>query len=193
MTDEQHISGAWREWLETQTPEQLRTSMDERMQQVANMHEGVDPMRETLLREIGMIDAEIRRREESQRLRDQFFPRISLRNIRDAKLLAQLLHAHAQEVLGMSQQVLQYKRLADSGFPIGVHFMDPMTGETSNDIDQVLSDLAERAIFTAELLGAVSEEMLRLKSDEGVELDEHENEIFDGIVRLVQEMKGDEK
>lgn len=193
MSEEFHVSGAWREWLETQSPEQLRTSMDERMQQVANMHEGVDPMREHLLREIGMIDAEIRRREESQRLRDQFFPRISLRNIRDAKLLAQLLHVHAQEVLGMSQQVLQYKKLADAGFPIGVKFVDPMTGAENTDIDEVMSDLAERAIFTAELLGAVSEEMIRLKSDEGVELDEHENEIFAGIVKLVQEMKGDEQ
>lgn len=191
MTDK-HISHAWRAWLETQTEAQLQTSLGERERLIMTQESGSDEHTHTL-REIEMIREEYARRLEAERVKAEFFPRITIRNVKDAKLLAQLLHTHAQEVLSMSQQVLQYKRLSDAGFPIGVQFMDPMTGETSNDIDAVLSDLAERAIYTAELLGSVSEEMLRLKSDEGVELDERENEIFGQIVRLVGEMKEDGK
>lgn len=187
-----HISHAWRTWLESQDTRQLETSLGERERLVMTQKAGSEEHTHTL-REMEMIRAEFKRREEAERVRAEFFPRISIRNVRDAKLLAQLLHSHAQEVLSMSQQVLQYKKLSDAGFPIVVQFMDPMTGENTDDIDAVLSDLAERAIYTAELLGSVSEEMLRLKSDEGVELDERENEIFGQIVRLVENMKEEGK
>lgn len=190
MSEEFHISGAWREWLETQTPEQLRSSMAERADQVRTLESG--DQKEHLLREIGMIESEIRRREEAERVRAQFFPRVTLRNMKDAQLLAQLLHAHAQEVLNLTQQTMQYKRLADSGFPLSVQFFNER-GEVTSDIEAVLQDLGDRAIYTAELLGAVSEEMLRLRDTEGVELSERENETFGEIVRLVEEMKGDEQ
>lgn len=190
MSEGFHISGAWRDWLETQTPEQLRTSMDERMQQVRTLESG--DHKEHLLREIGMIESEIRRREEAERVRAQFFPRVTLRNMKDAQLLAQLLHAHAQEVLALTQQTLQYKRLADSGFPLSVQFYNER-GEVTSDIDAVLQDLGNRAIYAAELLGAVSEEMLRLRDTEGVELTEKENEAFGEMVKLVEQMKEEEK
>ena len=191
MTDK-HISHAWRTWLESQTEAQLQTSLGERERLVMTQTAGTEEHSHTL-REIEMIREEYKRRQEEERVKAEFYPRIKIRGLRDASLIAQLLHSHAQEVLGMSQQVLQYKKLSDAGFPIGVKFVDPMTGKESDDIDAILSDLAERAIFTAELLGSVSEEMLRLRSDEGVELDERENEVFEGIVRLVQEMKEDGK
>lgn len=185
------ISGAWREWLETQTRQQLEQSLGERERLAATQESGTDEHTHTL-REIAMLRDEFKRRDDAQRTREQFFPRITLRKRSDASLLGQLLHTHAKEVISMSQQVMQYKRLSDAGFPIGVQFVDPMSGETSDDIDQILSDLAERAIYAAELLAAVSEEMLRLKDEEGVNLSDAENEAFGAIVQLVEEVRKEE-
>lgn len=186
-----HVSQAWRAWLETQTEAQLQTSLGERERLVMTQESGSDEHAHTL-REIEMIRDEYKRREEAERVKNQFFPRITLRKLTDASLLGQLLHTHAREVISMSQNVMQYKRLSEAGFPIGVQFVDPMTGETSNDIDQILHDLGERAIYAAELLAAVSEEMLRLRDEEGVNLSDTEKEAFGAIVQLVEEVRKDE-
>lgn len=181
------ISGAWREWLEGQTVAQLNSSLANRRDLLAHEPNGNEM---SLQKEIDMIERElVRRAEEANKTREAFFPRITLRKMKDATLLGQLLHSHAQDVMAMSQHVLQYKKLSDAGFPIGVTFMDPASGESSNDIEQVLSDLAERALYAAELLAAVSEEMLRLKDEEGVNLSDAENKAFDAIAQLVKDVK----
>lgn len=181
----------WKLWLETQSMEQLKMSLSGREEELPKV-EG-EKAKELLTREIGMLREELARREEAERVKANFFPRVMIRNMKDAQIIGQLLHAHAVEVIGMSQNVMQYKRLEMHGFPVEINFTDPMTGQTTRDIDQVLSDLTDRALYTAELLAAVSGEIARLSDDENVTLNESEKDAFAEIVRLATSLRKEQK
>lgn len=184
-----HVSLAWREWLETQTTTQLTSSLAEREKVVLNL-DGAD--RDHMMREIEMIKDEFKRRDSAVFVRDEFFPRITMRNARDAVLLAHLLHSHAVETIEMAEKVAQIKLLHDAGYKMNVSFTDINTGKATQDFEQVQKDLAEGALHTAELLASVSEELQRLRESEGVKLSEKEAADFDAIANLVQEVKGEE-
>lgn len=191
MTEENKpfISLAWREWLEMQDITQLESSLRQRVQN-AETQEGAD--KDHTLREIAMIEEEMKRRDQAAKTRADFFPRITIRSAKDASLIAQLLHEHAREVIATTERILQFKRLKDLGFPVAVHFVVDDSGETTDDFDRVLQDLGARAIDTAELLGCVSEEIIRLKDAEGVELSEEEAATFKAMTDLVDGVKGEE-
>lgn len=179
---------AWRAWLESQDTRQLDTSLIERERLALSQEVGSEDHNHTL-REIEMIREEFARRKEAERVREEFFPRVTMRNAKDAQLMAQLLHAHALELLDSMQSVMQLKMAQDMGLPITATFIGRVSGQGTQDADQVLSDLGKRAVDTADFLAAVSSELMRLNDDSGIALTDEEKNSFDAIIEMIKKME----
>lgn len=117
----------------------------------------------------------------------ELFPRVTFRDLDDAKMTATVLYESATTLLEECQKIRHFQWLNSMSVGIEIALAD-RNGE-QRTADEALAIYSERLMKCAQLLAAVTEEIDRLQRGSDVELSAKDQAISDQFAAIIRDLQ----